>query len=184
MVLNEVARNLPGGAGRKVRAFLLRRQLAACGANLNVGIGVRMAGFENIEVGRDVTIGNYATLTANGGRIRIGDNVHINRSNLINAVPNGDVLIGSDILFAPNVLLNASTHNYTSTEIPVIRQGTRGADIVLEDDIWFGANVVVLPGVRIHAHSILAAGAVVTKDVPPYVVVGGVPARIIKRRKD
>ena len=85
-------------------------------------------------------------------------------------------------MFGPNVTLSSATHNVDyrirnkNNEMDIM-----GAPIVIEDNVWLGANVVVMPGVTIGKHSVVAAGSVVTKDVPPDTVVGGVPAKIIKK---
>ena len=76
-----------------------------------------------------------------------------------------------------------SNHNYARTDIPIYRQGETSKGIVIEDDVWIGARVTILDGVRVGGGSIIAAGAVVSKDVEPFSVVGGVPARVLKSRK-
>ncbi|MUG94040.1 acyltransferase [Scytonema sp. UIC 10036] len=78
--------------------------------------------------------------------------------------------------------LISANHCYERRDIPIIEQGFVGAEIVIEDDVWLGTHVVVLPGVTIGQGAIVAAGSVVTKDIPPYQVWGGVPAKFIKHR--
>lgn len=82
----------------------------------------------------------------------------------------------------PGVRIHATNHSFESTEIPMMLQPLREADVVIEDDVWLGANVVVTAGVRIGRGAIVAADAIVTRDVPPYTIVGGVPAKPIKSR--
>jgi galactoside O-acetyltransferase len=90
--------------------------------------------------------------------------------------------IGADCLIGQNTVLRASDHEYKAIDVPIINQGRTGGKIVVEDDVWIGANVVVTRNVCIGAHSVVAAGAVVTKDIEPYSIVGGVPAKLIGKR--
>ncbi len=80
------------------------------------------------------------------------------------------------------VVVITRNHGHDRTDIPMTRQGYNNAPIVIEDDVWIGFRAVVLAGVTIGRGSIVGSGAVVTKDVAPYSVVGGVPARVIKSR--
>jgi len=80
-------------------------------------------------------------------------------------------------------MIYTSNHRFDRTDIPMIDQGnTEPKAVVIEDDVWIAARAIILPGVRIGKGAVIAAGAVVTKDVPPYTVVGGIPARKIKSR--
>lgn len=107
-----------------------------------------------------------------GNRSRIGsysrvDNIHIGN----------DVMIGSELI---TIVRN---HKFDRIDVPMIDQGFGEIKpIYIDDDVWIGNRVTLLPGVHIHAHSVIAAGAVVTKDVPEFAVVGGVPAKILKFR--
>ena len=81
----------------------------------------------------------------------------------------------------PGVRIHATNHS-ADLHLPMMLQPLREADVVIEDDVWLGANVIVTSGVRIGRGAIVAAGAVVTKDVPPYAIVGGVPAKVLRMR--
>jgi galactoside O-acetyltransferase len=151
---------------------------------MKVGMGVRIGGCENIQIGKDFLIMDYSSLIADRGEIRIGDNVRLNTNTTVNASLGGRIVIGNDILIAQNVVLRASDHCYSSLETPIVKQGHIGGEIVIEDDVWICANSVVTKDVRIGAHSIVGAGSVVTKDVPPYSIVGGVPAVVLKTRQE
>jgi acetyltransferase-like isoleucine patch superfamily enzyme len=107
-------------------------------------------------------------------KLELGDQVDIGEFTHLRA--NGGIRIGSRVLIAANVTITTREH-----PVALPRWGvTSDAPIVIEDDVWIGAGAIVLPGVTIGRGSVVAAGAVVTADVPPFTVVGGVPARTIK----
>ncbi|HTD99694.1 MAG TPA: acyltransferase [Mucilaginibacter sp.] len=113
-----------------------------------------------------------------GNSIIIGDHCMINENVYIQ-----QAVIGNYVMIAPNVALYANTHIYESKDIPMALQGKSiEQPCIIEDDVWIGRNAVIMPGVRIGTGSIIGAGAVVTKDVEPYCVMGGVPAKLIKKR--
>lgn len=112
--------------------------------------------------------------------IVIGENVSINRFTVITA--KDKVTIGNNVLIGSNVIINSGNHNFSKVDIPINQQGHTLAPIIIEDDVWIGSNVCVLAGVTIGKGSVIGAGAVVTKNVEPYSVMGGVPARLIKKR--
>jgi maltose O-acetyltransferase len=88
-------------------------------------------------------------------------------------------------MFGPEVLIIAQNHRYSSIETPMRLQGNLPPyPVTIEDDVWIGARVIVLPGVAIHKGAIIGAGAVVTKDVPPYAICVGNPARVVKYRNE
>lgn len=108
----------------------------------------------------------------------IGNNCEINENVYIQAA-----IIGDYVLIAQNVSLLAVTHNFSKKDIPIIKQGfSKVQPVIIEDDVWIGRNVVILPGIRLGRGSIVGAGSVVTKNVPAYKIVGGTPARIISER--
>jgi len=116
----------------------------------------------------------------NGKNVKIGKCCHINENVFIQGA-----YIGNYVMIAPNVAILNGTHNYERTDVPMILQGEKkGLNPVIEDDVWIGRNAIILPGIRIGKGSIIGAGAVVTKDIEPYSIVGGVPARLIRKRKD
>lgn len=114
----------------------------------------------------------------NGKKVSIGKHCQINEHVFIQGAKIGDY-----VMIAPNVSLLANTHKHERTDIPMALQGKEeGKSVIVEDDVWLGRNVIVMPGVKIGKGSIVAAGAVVTKNVEPFTVVGGVPAKFIKKR--
>lgn len=144
---------------RKVRSFVGRFIFDSCGRDINIE---RKA---NFGTGKNIAIGN------NSG---IG----------INAKIRGPLEIGNDVMMGPDVFILTSNHRTDRTDIPMRGQGALPSrKVIIEDDVWIGARVIILPGVKIGQGSILGAGSVVTKDVPKYSVVGGSPAKILKKRK-
>lgn len=115
----------------------------------------------------------------NGRDVEIGDHVDINERCRIR-----NVKIGNYVMIAPEVIILASGHHTSDVNTPMIFQAPRYyPQTVIEDDVWIGARVLILPGRCIGKGSIVAAGSVVVKDVEAYSVVGGNPARVIKSRK-
>jgi acetyltransferase-like isoleucine patch superfamily enzyme len=110
-----------------------------------------------------------------GHRVAINYQVHIDASS-------GFIRIGNDVLIGPNCVLRAADHVFTDRTRPINSQGHRWGRIIIEDDCWLGANVVVLKNVTIGRGSVIGAGAVVTRNIPPYSIAVGVPARIIGQR--
>ena len=89
--------------------------------------------------------------------------------------------IGSHVNLAQGITVTALNHNFDDTEKRIDEQGVSTKPVTIENDVWVGANAVILPGVTIGNHCVVAAGAVVTKDVPPHSLVAGVPAKVIKQ---
>ena len=86
-------------------------------------------------------------------------------------------------MMGPNVTILTHTHIIDRTDIPMGQQGMRIAEVVIGNDVWIGMRVIIMPGIKIGDGAVIGAGAVVTKDVPDFAIVGGVPAKIIKYRK-
>lgn len=152
------------------------------GVDPSLARGMTIQGARNIFVGARFATTGVCFLAARDGRIEIGDHVGLNTNVHINANDRGEIVIGTGVLFGPNCVIRASNHIYDDPQIPIRLQGHTGGRIVIEDDVWVGANVTVIGGVRVGAGAVLAAGAVVTQDVGPGDVVGGVPAKLIRRR--
>ena len=113
-------------------------------------------------------------------KLTIGQKTSIGRHCIINA--KGNVNIGSFVRIGPNVIINSINHNYLSKDTQIFHQGVIGKKVIIGDDVWIGSNSLILPGVIIGNGAVIAAGSVVTKNVEPYTVVAGSPAKLIKRR--
>jgi acetyltransferase-like isoleucine patch superfamily enzyme len=133
--------------------------------------------WNKFELGNYSTIEDFSAINNGVGSVIIGDQTKIGLSNTII----GPVTIGNNIRLAQNVTMSGLNHNYKNVKTPIYEQGVSTTPIVIEDETWIGANVVVVAGVTIGKHSIIAAGSIVTKNIPPYSVAAGNPARIIKQ---
>jgi acetyltransferase-like isoleucine patch superfamily enzyme len=133
--------------------------------------------FNNFVLGNDSTIEDFTTINNGVGDVLIGDRVRIGMSNVLI----GPVTIGDDVMLAQNIVLSGLNHGYEDINIAPHKQPVTKKKITLEDEVWIGANSVVVAGVTIGKHSVIAAGSVVTKNIPPYSVAVGNPARIIKQ---
>lgn len=137
-----------------------------------------------IEIGDDTIVMHGAILHVYNFRdiphsgIKIGRNSLVGEYSIIRG--QGGVTIGDRVYTSPFTQIIAVNHVFDDPKRPFVDQGITAEGIVIEDDVWLGAGAVITDGVRVGKGAVVAAGAVVTKDVPPYTVVGGVPARVIK----
>ena len=157
------ARHLPISSSRwtlwcrKVRRFLVSHIFDYCGPAVNVEKGAFFGD------GRGISIGEYSGLGVNC-------NVH------------GPLSIGQHVMMGPDVTILTHSHSYDRMDIPMDKQERIIKPVSIGNDVWIGMRAIIMPGVSIGNGVIIGAGAVVTKDIPDYAVVGGVPARIIKYR--
>jgi len=133
--------------------------------------------FNNFVLGDNSTIEDFCTVNNGVGDVIIGDRTRIGMSNVLI----GPVTIGNDVMFAQNIVLSGLNHGYQDVTIVPHKQPVTKSVIVIEDEVWIGANSVIVAGVTIGKHAVVAAGSVVTKNVPAYSVVGGNPAKIIRQ---
>lgn len=137
------------------------------------GIVARLIG---ARLGRNVNIEHGADFDS---RLSIGDNSSLG----IDAEAHGPITIGRDVMMAPECVILTQNHRHDRTDIPMICQGNEEPrPVSIGDDVWIGRRVIIMPGVSIGDGCIVSAGAVVTKDAPPYTIVGGIPAKVIKHR--
>jgi maltose O-acetyltransferase len=143
---------------RRIRLAVCRHMLASCGRDVNI---------------------EHGAMFGNGRGISIGDNSGIG----LDAFIAGPLTIGRNVSMGPRCMFLAYNHVLDRTDVPIAQQGIRPPRApVVEDDVWLGAGVIVLPGRRIGTGSVVGAGSVVTKDIPPYSIAGGNPAVVIRQR--
>jgi acetyltransferase-like isoleucine patch superfamily enzyme len=133
-----------------------------------------------IEIGNGSWLFYHCMLSTSGGWIRIGCNCTINSFAVLYG--HGGLEIGNGVRISAHVVIVPMNHIYKNREIPIYMQGETKKGIKIEDDVWIGAGAKILDGVKIGKGSIIGAGAVVTKDIPPYSVAVGIPAKVIKKR--
>ncbi len=133
--------------------------------------------FNNFTLGEGAIIEDFCTINNGVGDVSIGKNSLIGMSNVII----GPISIGNNVIFAQNIVASALNHEYRNIDTPIKDQPILTAPIMVEDDCWIAANAVITSGVTIGKHSVVAAGAVVTKNIPPYSIAAGNPAKVIKQ---
>lgn len=161
-----LARHLPwsvrpaGRFGQAVRARVCANLFDSCGKKVNVEHGAYFGS------GRGINVGN---------RSGIG----------LDCLILGSLTVGDDVMMGPRCVVIGLNHGMADVNRPMAEQGFEPQEtVVIEDDVWIGANVTILPGKRIGRGSVVAAGSVVTSDVPPFNIVGGNPARRIRDRRE
>ena len=172
---------VPGRVGYVVRRLWFRMRFHKC-ENVFIDAGCRFIAPNAISIEGTVGIGRNAFFSAEGGSISVGDNTSFNANVHINASVGGKICIGKWCLLGPNVVMRTADHKYDKPELFIRQQGHRVGDICVEDDVWIGANAVILGDVRIGRGAIVGAGSVVTRNVPSMSIVAGVPAKVIKFR--
>lgn len=134
-----------------------------------------------ISFGRGTTVKPFAVIQTSKGRIVIGKNCAVNNFVQI-ANSDGDISIGDHVRIGPSVTILGSSRNYKKRDELIVNQGFSHEGVVIDDDVLVGAGVIILKGCHIGRGAVIGAGSVVTKSVPPYSVVVGIPAKIIGER--
>lgn len=172
----------------RLYTWMLRSSFFYFGKKSRIGFGARLVCPSLIEVGSSVSIGDQAWLNAKDNRgdgkvtLKIGNGTYIGRQVQINAWQ--EVVIEENVLIADRVFISDADHNYDDMSKPIKLQGDSfKGGVVIARGAWIGIGAVILPGVRVGKNSIVSANAVVTKSVPDFAIVGGVPAKIIKTQK-
>ncbi len=201
---------IPGALGLFLRKIFWPRLFGACGAGTTFGRGVKVRHPHRIrlgdrvvvsdhcildarnaaaecvlEVGNDVILADNVMLSCKNGTMRIGNNVGFGTQTIVHAVNGCHAELGDDLIIGPACYIAAGgNYDIDQTKHAMAKYGLRHEDsgVTLEGDNWLGTKVSVLPGVKMGQGSVAAAGAVVTHNVEPMTVVGGVPARLIRHR--
>lgn len=147
------------------------------GATIRRRTRIDVLPFNKFELGNNSTIEDFSTVNNGVGDVIIGNGVRIGMSNVLI----GPVKIGNNVIFAQNIVTSGLNHGYENIDMPICKQPTTTNEITVEDDCWIGANAVITAGVTIGKHSVIAAGAVVTKNIPPFSIAVGNPAKVIKQ---
>ena len=174
--------------GKNVRIFYPKNLQVGYNTIIEDGAEINCLSLQGIKLGNRVTIGKYAIIRPSniyggpiGEGLTMGDNSNIGPYNYIGC--SGKITIGNNVMLAPRVSIYAENHVFDHPEILIRDQGVEKKEVIIEDDCWIAANSILLAGVTIGKGSVVAAGSVVTENVPPYSVVAGVPAKWIKSRK-
>jgi acetyltransferase-like isoleucine patch superfamily enzyme len=193
-----------------LRGKLYQFTFQRCAGNLFAGAHLTLRSRRLMRLGRSVILEDYVAIDALSQQgVTLGDNVTIARGTLIQCTgvvrnlgvglqignnsavgafsflgAQGGITIGSNVIMGPKVSFHAENHQFTRLDLPIRLQGESRQGICVQDDCWIGSGSIILDGVTIGEGSVVAAGSVVTKSVPPYSVVAGVPARMIKSRKN
>ena len=165
---------------------LMRGRFASWGVSSRLEPSAKLISPHLVQIGNHVNICEHSWFNAKDDRgdgkptLTIGNGTYIGRFVHINAWQN--VVIENNVLLADRVFISDADHNYLNTDIPVILQGDcfKGP-VRLKEGCWLGIGAVILPGVTIGKNAVVASSSVVTKSVPDYAVVGGIPAKIIKQ---
>lgn len=198
--------SMPGALGLLLRSKLYPRLIGRTGDNVTFGVNVGLRHPHKIRIGNNVVIDDGCCLDAKGtdnDGIEIGDGVFIGRNTILSC-KNGDILIednanvgfnveifsasrvrlGKNTLVAAYTYLVGGDHLHDAIDTPILYQGRTAQGIDVDDNVWLGAHVVVSDGSTVGRDAIIGAGSVVRGEVPSFHIAAGVPARIIRDRRD
>ncbi len=167
---------------KETRALLLQH----ADRGLRIGQGVEVRSPDRLTVGQDVFIDAGVVLHCGGmdwspgGGITIGDRSYVGPHAVLFGA--GEIHIGADVLISPGVVITSHQHTFVKKDEPIRAQPLDFGLVRIDDDVWIGANAVVLPGLHLGKGSVVGAGAVVTANLPAGAVALGVPARVVRER--
>ncbi len=202
---------IPGALGLWLRKVFWRRLFGSCGSGVVFGSNVTLrhphrihlgdrvvvsegvildARNENstgvIHLGNDVMLANNTMISCKSGSVQIGDQVGIGAQTIIQSTYDCPVTIGADVIIGPRCyIVGGGSYHTDRIDIPIRQQGIiDDGGCIIDNNVWLGAAVNVLGGVRVESGAVVATGAVVTRDVPANTISAGVPARTIKQRTE
>jgi maltose O-acetyltransferase len=159
-----MARYLPSSgasrASRWARGAACRWIFRSAGRNINIERNAYFGSGSKLSIGHNSGLGLSAWLSTRGG-----------------------LTIGDDVMIGPEVMIFTTNHRMDRLDVPMREQGAYDEPVVIGDDVWIGARAILLPGIRVGSGAVIAAGSVVTRDVPAGAIVGGNPARVIRMRR-
>lgn len=197
--------DMPGAIGIFFRNLFYPVLFKKVGTGVSFGKSVTIRHPYKISIDDDVVIDDYCVLDAKGlnnNGISIGENIFIGRGSILSC-KNGDIILGKNVvvgfnseifsgskvvigegtLIAAYVYIIGGGHDYSRVDIPISEQEKPSYGIKIEKNCWIGAGAMVFDGVTIGEDTVIGAGAVVSKDIPPFSIAAGVPARVAKSRK-
>ena len=174
---------VPGKLGYFLRGAYFNRRLKFKSVNNRFETGIKFEFPRNIKLGSNSYYGLDCKIYASeNSYVSIGSNISFNSNVMINARGKGSIYIGDDVLIGPNVVIRSNNHSFERIKTPIINQGMIDGEIIIHNNVWISSNCVILPDCEIGEGAIIAAGAIVTSDVKPFTIVGGVPAKLIAKR--
>lgn len=173
--------------GRRVRIFHARHLSVGRGFIAEDDCEIGCLSKRGITFGDKVTVGKFSLIRPTnyyggelGEGLEVGNGSNIGPYSYIGC--SGFINIGDNVMISPRVSIYAENHNFADPDSPMKGQGVTRGKVNIEDDCWIASHVVILADVTIGRGSVVAAGSVVTKDVPRYSIVAGVPARVVATR--
>ena len=136
---------------------------------------------KDITFGKGTVVKPFAVIQTNNGKISIGKNCSINNFVQI-ANSDGDIIIGDHVRIGPNVTILGSSRNYKRRDTLIVNQGFSHDGAIIEDDVLIASGAIILKGCHVGKGAVIGANSVVTKDVQPYSIVAGIPAKVIGQR--
>ena len=172
--------NFPGKIGNYIRFVYYKIFFREFGFKNIISQGFICQHPKTIEVGNYCCFGSsFKLISSKKSSIKIGSFFSSNSNVVVKSKGIGSINIGDYVQVGPNVVIVSSNHSFKTKGKKIHEQEMDEGHIVIDDDVWIGANSVILPNVNIGKGAIIGAGAVVTSDIKPYTIVGGVPAKVI-----
>ncbi len=173
--------------GFKLRYWFWKAAIQSMGGKIGKNVkfyeDIRIVGNSPgaIVIGDDVRILRGVTMsTTSEGRVRIGNGVHIGEGSLV--FSGVGINIMDNVIIGPRNIIVDLDHRFQNLALPINQQGMVGKEINIEEDVWIASQCVIIKGVTIGKGSVIGAGSIVNKNIPPYSIAAGVPARVVKKR--
>jgi acetyltransferase-like isoleucine patch superfamily enzyme len=177
----------PVFCGRRVVVEHAYALVSRPGLILEDGVSINAFARDGVRLGHNVTIARNATLACTGVLARLGVGIVVGDRSAIGSGSfiggQGGVTIGDDVILGPGVRIFSENHRFDQLDTPIRSQGEEREGVIIGNDCWIGAGVTILAGVSVGDGCVIAAGAIVTKDIAPWMVAAGIPARAIRSRR-